>query len=168
MKSLTEMTDKCIKMMKPHVLWDWEKWWVTITGDDDVPGSKTFAYHVWMKKRCELKDKINKEMRARKMPETLMCTGLGEGIYLVNQEDIAEMTVTRRMRTIIASFEKSQKEMRLLTTCERLSPVDRKMLTGLGSMIELQENTMIGTMSKLKSLPAPAKKILFKKLGLKT
>lgn len=165
MRPIAEITKEC-KKMNPHELWSWEKWWEVIVQDGEVPTAKTFAYAKFIEKRSKVKLQVNNELERQKTPERLQCPGGGQGIYLVNEEDVAEITSDKRVRKIVSCFEKSQKEMTRLAVCEKISGEDKKMLSRLSSLIELQQNTMIGTMSKMRSLPPATKKRLLKHLGL--
>lgn len=166
MRPIAEITEDCKRSMKPHELWSWQKWWEVIVQDGEMPTAKTFAYAMFIDKRSKVKQKVNKELERQKTPERLQCPGNGQGIYLVNEEDVAEITSDKRVRKIVSCFEISQKEMMRLSVCERISGEDKRMLSRLSSLIELQQNTMIGTMAKMRSLPPSTKKRLLKKLGV--
>lgn len=153
--------------MKPHELWSWQKWWEVIVQNGEAPTHKTFAYAKFVEKRSKIKQQIDKELERQKVPERLQCPGGGQGIYLVNEEDVAEITSDKRVRKIVNCFEKGQKEMTRLAVCERISGEDKRMLSRLSGLIELQQNTMIGTLAKMRSLPPATKKRLLKKLGIK-
>ena len=166
MRPIAKVTDDCEKRMKPHELFSWEDWWVKIIKNGNVPAHKTYAYQKWTSRRCEAKDFINKELLRRKSPNRLMCVGAGQGIYLVCEDDVAELTADKKVRKIVRCFENSHKEMIGLACCEKISGEDKRMLSRLSSLIELQQNTMIGTMAKLRSLPPATKKRLLKHLGV--
>lgn len=167
MRPIAEITENCKRLMKPHELWSWQKWSEIILKDGEVPRNKTYTYQKWIEKRSKIKLQVNKELERQKVPERLQCPGGGQGIYLVNEEDVAEITSDKRVRKIVSCFEKSQKEMTRLAICERISGEDKRMLNRLSGLIELQQNTMIGTLSKMRSLPPATKKRLLKKLGIK-
>lgn len=166
MRPLSEMTDNCLRLMNPHRLWSWEYWWTKIVKNGEVPSRKTFAYEKFIQKRAKIKNDINKELQRQQKPERLLCPGVGQGIYLVNEKDVAELTVDKRVRRIVNCFIKSQKDMVQLAVCERISGDDKRMLSHLSGLIELQQNTMIGTMAKMRSLPPATKKRLLKRLGI--
>lgn len=168
MRPIAEITDNCLEMMSPHELFSWEDWWGKVIKNGDVPRHKTYAYTKYIQKRNYVKIVINKELQSRKRPERLVCPGAGQGVYLVCETDVAELTVDIRVRKIVSTFEIGSKEMRSLSLCEKISGEDKRMLSRLGGLIELQQNTMIGTMAKMKSLPPATKKRLLKHLGLDT
>jgi len=166
MRPLAEITDNCLEYMKPHELWSWEDWWEKVIKNGEIPSRKTYAYEKFIDERNKIKININNELKRRKVPERLMCPGSGQGIYLVCEDDVAEITADKRVRKIVSTFEISHKEMSLLAVCNKISEEDKKMLLRLSDMVELQQNTMIGTMSKMRSLPPATKKRLLKKLGI--
>ena len=166
MKPIAEITDNCENMMKPHDLFSWEKWWEDVIQNGSTPAHKTYAYEKWIKARTYIKGDINKELVRRKSPNRLVCPGAGKGIYLVNEEDVAEITSDTRVRKIVNCFEKGHSEMKMLAGCHKISVEDKNMLTRLSDLVELQQNTMIGTMSKMRSLPPDTKKRLLKHLGV--
>jgi len=168
MRPIAEITDDCESHMKPHELFGWENWWEKIIKNGSAPTHKTHAYHKWLERRSKLKNNINKELSKRKSPNRLICPGAGQGIYLVCEKDVAEITAESRVRKIVCCFEKSHKEMTLLANCNKISGEDKKMLNRLSDLIELQQNTMVGTMSKMRSLPPGTKKRLLKHLGIET
>ena len=167
MDSLCKIVDRCLKLMKPYQMFPLEKWWEEIIRDGEVPPHKSYKYQKWISKRCRLKNSVNKELERRKRPERLMFIGHGEGIRLVDENEVGEITVDRRVRKIISIFERGQKEMVRLAICDKMSTEDRTMLTDMARMIELQQNTIIGTMAKMPSLPEPTKKRILKHLGIK-
>lgn len=166
MRPIAEMADRCLSLMKPHELWSWDKWGGQIMGNGSIPSRKTYAYDKFIQKRLQAKAQINTELKRRKAPERLFCPGSGQGIYLVNEEDVSEITSDKRVRRIVSCFTKGRKEMASLATCRRISNEDKKMLLRLGGLIELQQNTMVGTMAKMRSLPPATKKRLLKHLGV--
>lgn len=168
MRPIAEITDDCENKMTPYELFSWEKWWENIIQNGTVPAHKTLLYHLWIRKRSYLKADINKELARRKSPNRLMCPGAGKGIRLVNEIEVAEITSDTRIRKIVNCFEKGHNEMKMLAGCHKISVEDKKMLTRLSDLVELQQNTMIGTMSKMRSLPPATKKRLLKHLGLET
>ena len=165
MRPIADIADDCEKYMKPHELFSWEEFWINIAKNGGTPAHKTFAYSKWVEERCRLIRDINKEYTRRKSPSRMICPGSSRGVYRVSEEDVAEITADIRVRKIVNCFEKSHKEMGLLSVCNKISISDRKMLKRLSGMVELQQNTMIGTMAKMKSLPLETKKRLLKKLG---
>ena len=169
MKPLAEVVDRCLIMMKPNQLFDWEKWWTNIVQDGEAPCNKSWEYYKFIMKRNRLKKSINKEFEARRLPERLMCVGNGKGVYLINElgeHNVADTTIHKRVCKIVRSFEISHKEMTKLAHCQRLSPEDQKALLRTSDLMELHGNTMIGTIAKIKSLPAPTKTRLLKSLGI--
>lgn len=168
MRPIAEITDDCENKMNPHDLFAWEKWWEDIIKNGTSPAHKTYAYQKWIKNRSDVKRQINKELSRRKSPNRLICPGAGKGIYLVCEDDVAELTADTRVRKIVNCFERGHNEMKMLAGCYKISVEDKKMLTRLSDLVELQQNTMIGTMSKMRSLPPDTKKRLLKHLGLDT
>jgi hypothetical protein len=158
--------DDCEKLMKPHELFTWDSWWENIVKAGEIPKRRTYLDQIWMEDRRHLKRHINKELAKKKSPNRLICLGHGRGIYLVCEKDVAEITADMRIRKIVDCFELSNKEMIELAKCNKISEIDRKMLNRLGDLVELQQNTMIGTMSRMKSLPPSTKKRLLKHLGV--
>jgi hypothetical protein len=152
--------------MKPHALFSWEDWWVQIVKDGEAPRHKTYAYSQFIDKRNKIKQQVNKELEKRKRPERLMCPGVGAGVYLVDEADVAELTTDQRIRKIVNTFENSQKQMSLLAASSRLSESDKSMLLRIAGLVELQQTSMIGTMARMKSLPPASKKRLLKHLGV--
>jgi hypothetical protein len=168
MRPINEIVDDCIKMMKPHEIFSWESWWVDVIKNGEVPSVNTFKYAKFIEKRCKIKQQVDIEFIRRKLPYRLICPGAGQGIYLVNEKDVAEMTADSRIRKIVNCFKKGHKIMSQLSLCKGISSEDSKMLERLSALVELQQNTMIGTMAKMRSLPPATKKRLLKHLGVKT
>lgn len=168
MKPIAEVTDACLRKMSSHKLFSWDNWWTHIVKNGPVPASKTYGYYKYIMARNEIKQSVNKELGRRKCAERLMCPGQNQGIYMVDEKDVAEITVDKRVRKIVSSFGISHREMMLLAQGKRISDEDRKMLERISTMVELQQNTMIGTMSKMRSLPAATKQKLLKHLGVDT
>ncbi|MCK5016911.1 MAG: hypothetical protein KAS32_07545 [Candidatus Peribacteraceae bacterium] len=168
MRPIAEVTDDCESKMKPKDLFSWDEWWEDVIKNGTTPAHKTLAYHLWIKERSYIKGDINKELVRRKSPNRLICPGGGKGIYLVCEDDVAELTADTRVRKIVNCFEKGHSEMKMLAGCHKISVEDKKMLTRLSDLVELQQNTMIGTMSKMRSLPPDTKKRLLKHLGIDT
>lgn len=167
MDSLCKVVDRCLKHMKPYQLYSWEQWWEKFIQDGDVPRHQSYKYQKWLERRVREKNSINKELERRKQPQRLILVGHGEGIQLVDENEVSEITVDKRVRKIVSTFERGRKEMVCLAVCEKISTEDRTMLTDMGRMIELQQNTIIGTMGKMPSLPEPTKKRILKHLGIK-
>lgn len=166
MRPIAEITDDCENKMRPHDLFSWEIWWKNIIKNRSFPPHKTYAYQKWIADRSYVKIQINKELSRRKSPNRLICPGAGKGIYLVCEDDVAELTADTKVRKIVNCFEKGHKEMKLLAGCSKISTEDKKMLNRLSDLVELQQNTMIGTMSKMRSLPPDTKRRLLKHLGI--
>lgn len=167
MKPIAEMTKGVLDLMKPHQLWPWENWARRIMGNGSLPARKTYGYELFIRERLEAKASINKELERMKRPERLFCAGPGEGVYLVNEIDVADLVIGKSVIKIIRSFETGHKRTRNLAGCERISAEDRRMLNRVSVLVELQNNTMIGTIARMKSLPPATKKRLLKKLGFK-
>jgi len=166
MRPINEIVDDCLNLMKSHEIFSWEEWWEKVVKDGSTPARKTYRYKCWIDDRNKLKKQIQKELEKRKRPERLMCPGQNQGIYLVNENDVAEITADYRVRKIVNCFINGHNEMNLLSLCPKLSDEDKKMLERLSSLVELQQNTMIGTMSKMRSLPPATKQRLMKHLGI--
>jgi len=166
MRPIAEVTDDCLTKMETHKLFSWDNFWTHVVKNGPVPASRTYGYYKYILKRNHLKQSINKELAKRKCPERLMCPGQNQGVYLVGEDDVAEIIVDKRVRKIVSSFEISHKEMSLLAQGKGISNEDKKMLERVSSMVELQQNTMIGTMAKMRSLPPATKKRILKHLGV--
>lgn len=165
MKPIGEMTDNCLQLMKPNKLWEWDKWWTNVVKNGQVPTRKTYAYQKWIEKRSKETARINLELTRRNRPERLLCPGAGQGIYLVNEDEVAEKILDYRIRRVVSAVEKSHNQMRLLAHCPKLKSEDAHMLSRMSDMFELQSNTLIGSIAKMRSLPPATKKRLLKKLG---
>lgn len=171
MKPLAEVVDRCLNLMRTGELLAWDEWWINVVQDSPVPHHKSWEYYKFIMLRNRVKKSINKELEARRLPERLMCVGNGEGVYLVNEtgeHNVADTTIHKRICKIVRTFEISHKEMEKLAICQRISSEDRKALTRTSDLVELQQNTMIGTMAKMKSLPPASKTRLLKSLGIST
>lgn len=166
MRPIAEETNDCLEIMKPNELWEWDKWWTDVVKNGEVPTKKTFKYQKWIEKRCKEVARINLELRRRNRPERLLCPGGGQGVYLVNEDEVAEKITDRRIRRVVNSIENSHKEMRSLSRCPKLKDEDARMLSRLSDMLELQSNTLIGSIAKMRSLPPATKKRLLKHLGM--
>ena len=166
MRPISEIVDDCLEKMKPHKLFSWEDWWTDVVKDGPTPSNKTYAYWVWIRKRNDIKQEADKELARRKRPERFICPGCNQGIYLVGKEDVAEIKADVRVRKIVNCFITAHKEMFQLSLSSGLSDVDKKMLERVSSLVELQQNTMIGTLAKMRSLPPATKKKLLKHLGV--
>ena len=166
MRPIAEMTDSCLELMAPHQIFDWDEWWIGVIQNGSVPRRKTFLYSEYIDLRNKVKQQINTELTRRKRPERLICPGHGKGIYLINESDVAEVTADGRIRKIVLCFQKGHREMALLAECTTLIEDDRKMLERLSGLVELQQNTMVGTMAKMRSLPPATKARLLKHLGV--
>ena len=164
MDSIVKITDKCLKM-KPNELWSWEKWAEDIVGLK-VPAKKTYAYEKFISARNKFKAKVNKELARRNLPERVICVGGGKGVYLVNEKAVADTFVETKVRRFIRAVENSNIILRELSGAKQLSLDDKKMLTRVAGAFELQGNTLIGTISRMKSLPKPIKARLLKDLGI--
>lgn len=168
MRPVGEMTDSCLLLMKPNELWGWDKWWIDVCKNGEVPRRKTYAYQKWIEKRSKEMGRINLELLRRNRPERLFCPGAGQGIYLVNEDEVAEKILDYRIRRVVNTVEKSHNQMRALSRCPKLKPEDARMLSRMSDMLELQSNTLIGSIAKMRSLPPATKKRLLKKLGIDT
>ena len=166
MRPIAEVVDSCLAEMEPHKLFTWEDWWEQIAQNGPAPRSKTFAYAQFIDQRNKVKQHVNCELEKRKAPERLVCPGEGMGVFLVNESDVAEITTDKRIRKIVSTFESSQKQMSLLAQSKRLSEPDKTMLIRIAGLVELQQTSMIGTMARMRSLPAASKKRLLKHLGV--
>jgi len=165
-RPIADIADSCEDMMKPSELITWEYWWAEVVQEKgELPPHKTYAYLKWIEKRCDLKIAINKELGRRKSPRRLICPGMSKGIYLASENDIAEITADTRLKKIANCIETASKEWRLLANCKGLPIHDKEMMSRLSNLMELQQNTMIGTMVNMDSLPAETKQRLLKKLG---
>ena len=166
MRPISEIVDDCLGLMKPDKLFSWEEWWTNVVKNGQTPSYKTYAYWVWIRRRNDLKQEADRELARRKRPERLICPGCNQGIYLVGKDKVAEIKADSRVRKIVSCFIRSHKEMSQLSLCSGISDKDRKMLERISSMVELQQNTMLGTIAKMKSLPPATKKRILKHLGL--
>lgn len=166
MDSLCKVVDRCLKLMKPNRIFSSEKWWETVIQDGEVPSRKTYNYHQWMQKKHRCKNQINKELERRKRPERLFFTG-GESIYLVNENEVADMIVDKRMRKVVNTIELGPKEMRALLLCDKLSGDNKRVLRGCSDLLEVTVNGIITTLTKRGLLPGSTRKLLLKHLGIK-
>ena len=164
MDSIVKITDKCLKM-KPNELWSWEKWAEDIVGLE-VPAKKTYAYERFISARNRFKGNVNRELARRNLPERIICVGWGKGVYLVNEEAVADTFVETKVRRFIRAVENSNVVLRELSGAKQLSVEDKRMLSRVAGAFELQGNTLIGTISRMKSLPKPIKARLLKDMGI--
>jgi hypothetical protein len=166
MDSLTAIVDRSLAKMKPHDLWSWDKMGTDIFNNGEVPARKTYAYQKWIELRNAMKKRINRELAHRNRPERLICAGQGKGVYLINEEDVAQHCSEKHLRRAVTVFEGGKQEFDTFTKAVQVSLEDKKAMRRLSVMFELQCNTMLGSVANMKSLPAPIKKYLLKKLGL--
>ena len=166
MRPIAEVTDDCEKEMKPHELFSWENWWTDVIKNGEIPARKTYKHEKWIMQRSKLKQKINKELERRKSPNRLICPGGGQGIYIVNEMDVAEITADEGVRKIIRCFEKRDKEIFGLLSAMKISIENKRMLSRLRNMFELQQSTIIGMIANMRSLPPATKKRILKHLGI--
>ena len=167
MRPIEKIVNDCLKKMKAYKLFTFDKWWEDVVGAGSVPSRKSFAHYKWLEKRAILKNSVNRELQNRTRPARLLFVGGGQGVYLVDEKEIATLTVDKRVRRMMSCFENGAKQMRALALCEKISDTDKAMLKDVYGYFELQENTIIGTMAKMKSLPEPSRTRLLKKLGVK-
>lgn len=166
MRPISDITNDCLKMMKPHELFTWEKLWEKIFRNGEAPARKTKAYYTWLQERSREKNRINDELIRRKAPQRLIPVGHGQGVYLVNEEDVAEITIDKRARKMMGTFKRGRREMKNFIECDAISAEDKKMLIGMSGLIELQQDTMTVAIAKMPCLPEPTKKRLYKSIGI--
>lgn len=165
MKPLCEIVDRCLRLMKPYQIFSWEDWWEKVIQDGEVPTCKTAKHYKWIEKRLRAKNSINKELERRNRPERIIPVGYGQGVYLIDEKEVAPHTVDRRVRRIVGCVETGQKEMRGLEACPELPDKDKAMVKNVNGVLALWQNTILGTLAKL-DLQEDTKKRLMKHLGL--
>lgn len=136
--------------------------------DGEAPTHKSYKHCKWIEQRVRLTMSINKELGRRKRAERLIAIGHGEGLYLVNEEDIAELVLDKRVRKIVSSMQAASKEMRAVAICDKIPTEDKMALLDSGRMVEITQNGYLATMVRQRSLPKPIKQRILKHLGIKT
>jgi len=167
MRPINEIADDCLRLMKPHQNYSNYEWWENIIKNGEAPRKGTVKYYQWMQERSRTKDAANKYFERKRLPERLMFVGHGDGIYLVDEEDVIEITTDQRARKVLNVFKKGSEVMKGFIACERLSTEDRELAQDMKGFFNLTANSILGTMLRMKSLPESTKKTISKRLGIK-
>ena len=164
MESIEKITDASLQKMKPGYLWSWGDWAEKIA-KIEMPVKETYEYQKFIAQRNQLKQQVNKELARRKLPDRLECLGNGEGIYLLNEKTVSEKYAEKGMRKVVNVLKIRAREFEALIKSPKLPDQDRTMLRRLTGTFEQERNGLIGSVVRMRSLSAPAKKRLLKNLG---
>lgn len=150
MKPIAEMTDLCLKNMKPGHLYCFEDWWEKILGLDALPNKKTYDYMKWSTcTRGKVYQQINRELALRKVPDRLEAVGNGKGIFRLNVETVASYKIDKRVRSLMSKIECTMSDWNALSHSAGLSPSQIRMLNASTDWMQMSENMMLGTLAKL-------------------
>ncbi len=146
-------------------MWTWEDWWEQFGHNGKVPTRKTYKYQKWIQDRNLLKGNINREYMRNKDPYRLECIGVGRGIYLLDKDNVCQVTMPKCLKKTVSQTENYSTMFSQIAEAKGIDPKDKRIANNMAAFFSTQHQSVIGAVHLMR-LSAAMKKSILKKLGV--
>lgn len=154
-----------INPMRINREYKWAEWWSQFVS----PANTEHPTMVWPDDRLEVKKRVNKEFVARNLSNRLFILHHGRSVYMLDGDDgVAAKFFLNRAKKTGANIDTTIKSIRDLAEANGISSEDRRMLLNASNVIDGHQNTLIGAIGRMRSLPGPIKREAMSHLGANT
>ena len=149
---VVKVTDTVLKKMGTDKEWPWDIFWKQIAGQRlPVNGNKR-ANFFYLRSRIELKDKINRELAKRRLPNRLFVIRKF-GLYLVDEKKVTAKTIKERQIRMTACVDRSIGQYNVISKAKRMSKTNVALLENRTKVLEESKLGLFITPRKLELIP---------------
>lgn len=149
--NIIEATNRALGKMDIHKEWGWDNWWEKITGQK-APRNGSIKSFFYVNDRLELKDKINRELAKRRLPNRIFVRRR-VGVYMVNEKRVARQTIFAREKKMTACIDRSVNQYYILSEADKMSSRNVALLENKAEALEENKNILFTEPRKLKLIP---------------